>query len=398
MKYLFYKGKVAAAVALGLSLMLSTSAFAAQETEETVPAVEILTAEEAAAKAAQEEKELTLEEAVDMAMDNSAELRNVADTAEYLQELKEDIWDITGSFSVPTVSYQQWVDDDIYSIYSSIQTIGSNMTKNSYSREITKLTIEATVKNSFTSILSDESSLELAKQDTAVKKTLYEQGRLKNRLGLLSDYDLDTLRSDYEQAQYNVTKLEMALAQEYLSFYDLIGADSDAAYILIDDTEYEPYTMNQTMDQYINSKLNSDYTIKLQEQAVDDAEFNKNYLSISSTNATSATNENAYDTAKRSLKTAKDSKTLAIQNAYNTILSLESQHESARTALSQAEAAYRVAQINLEAGNTTAITVEQAKLAVEQAENAVRQLDYAHDMQIYQFENTELLSSSGSAQ
>ena len=59
MKYLFYKGKVAAAVALGLSLMLSTSAFAAQETEETVPAVEILTAEEAAAKAAQEEKELT---------------------------------------------------------------------------------------------------------------------------------------------------------------------------------------------------------------------------------------------------------------------------------------------------------------------------------------------------
>jgi len=30
---------------------------------------------------------------------------------------------------------------------------------------------------------------------------------------------------------------------------------------------------------------------------------------------------------------------------------------------------------------------------VEQAQNAVTQLEYAHDMQIYQFENTELLSS-----
>ena len=34
-----------------------------------------------------------------------------------------------------------------------------------------------------------------------------------------------------------------------------------------------------------------------------------------------------------------------------------------------------------------------AALAVEQAQNAVTQLEYAHDMQIYQFENTELLSS-----
>ena len=34
-----------------------------------------------------------------------------------------------------------------------------------------------------------------------------------------------------------------------------------------------------------------------------------------------------------------------------------------------------------------------AALAVEQAQNAVTQPHYAHDMQIYQLENTELLSS-----
>lgn len=392
MKKYFAKGKTVAATAMA-ALLVSTTAFAAEKPQESIPATEILTIEEAQALEAQKEKELTFEEAVELATKNSSDLRSVAETADYLQDLKEDIWDITGSFSVPTVSYQQWVDDDIYAIYSSIQNISSSMTKNRYSEELTKISLEATVKNYYTSIFSDQSSLELAKKDMAVKKTLWEQGQRKNQLGLLSDYDLNTLRSDYEQAQYNVTKLEMALEQEYLSFYNFIGEDREKDYTLVYDVEYAPYELPQPMTQYINSKMNTDYTIKLQEQAVKDAEFNKNYMSMSSSNATSANNKHSYEEAKRSLKTAKDSKELAIQNAYNSILSLESQYDSALTTLEQAKAAQRAAEVNYKAGNTTAITLDQAVLAVEQAQNAVTQLEYAHDMQIYQFENTELLSS-----
>lgn len=392
MKKYFAKGKTVAATAMA-ALLVSTTAFAAEKPQESIPATEILTIEEAQALEAQKEKELTFEEAVELATKNSSDLRSVAETADYLQDLKEDIWDITGSFSVPTVSYQQWVDDDIYAIYSSIQNISSSMTKNRYSEELTKISLEATVKNYYTSIFSDQSSLELTKKDMEVKKTLWEQGQRKNQLGLLSDYDLNTLRSDYEQAQYNVTKLEMALEQEYLSFYNFIGEDREKDYTLVYDVEYAPYELPQPMTQYINSKMNTDYTIKLQEQAVEDAEFNKNYMSMSSTNATSANNKHSYEEAKRSLKTAKDSKELAIQNAYNSILSLDSQYDSAVTTLEQAKAAQRAAEVNYKAGNTTAITLDQAALAVEQAQNAVTQLEYAHDMQIYQFENTELLSS-----
>ena len=392
MKKYFVKGRTVAATAVA-ALLVSTTAFAAEKPQESIPATEILTIEEAQALEAQKEKELTYEEAVELATKNSSDLRSVAETADYLQDLKEYIWDITGSFSVPTVSYQQWVDDDIYAIYSSIQNISSSMTKNRYSEELTKISLEATVKNYYTSIFSDQSSLELAKKDMEVKKTLWEQGQLKNQLGLLSDYDLNTLRSDYEQAQYNVTKLEMALEQEYLSFYNFIGEDREKDYTLVYDVEYAPYELPQPMTQYINSKMNTDYTIKLQEQALEDAEFNKNYMSMSSSNATSANNKHSYEEAKRSLKTAKDSKELAIQNAYNSILSLESQYDSALTTLEQAKAAQRAAEVNYKAGNTTAITLDQAALAVEQAQNAVTQLEYAHDMQIYQFENTELLSS-----
>lgn len=328
MKKYFAKGKTVAATAMA-ALLVSTTAFAAEKPQESIPATEILTIEEAQALEAQKEKELTFEEAVELATKNSSDLRSVAETADYLQDLKEDIWDITGSFSVPTVSYQQWVDDDVYSIYSQIQSISSSMTQNRYTEEITKLTLESTVKSYFTSILSDESSLEVAKKEAEVKKTQYLQGQTKNKMGLISDYDLRTLETDYKTAVDNVETLERTIEEEYRSFNQLLGISDDTEYELVYDIEYTPYEMGQSMTQYIQNKLNTDYTIKQLEQDVDDAEFNKNYMSMSSTNSQSASNKYSYEEAKSTLKTAKEDKELAIQNVYNEVQELENQYETA---------------------------------------------------------------------
>ena len=86
---------------------------------------------------------------------------------------------------------------------------------------------------------------------------------------------------------------------------------------------------------------------------------------------------------------------MAIRNAYTTIAQLESQYEAMKTTLKQAQAAYHAASVNVRAGNAIPITLDQAALAVDQAENGIRQLEYAHDMQIYQFEHTELLAGGG---
>lgn len=369
------KYKLALVLALTMA-MPATTAFAAETTE---------VAETASIW------QLTLEEALELAEENSSELDNVAEKAEYLQDLKEDIWDITGSFSVPTVSYQQWVDDDIYSIYSQIQSISSSMTQNRYTEEITKLTLESTVKTYFTSILSDESSLEVAKKEAEVKKTQYLQGQTKNTMGLISDYDLRTLETDYKTAINNVETLERTIEEEYRSFNQLLGISEDKEYELVYDVEYTTYSMGQSMTQYIQNKLNTDYTIKQLEQNVDDAEFNKNYMSMSSTNSQSATNKYSYEEAKSTLKTAKEEKELAIQNAYNEVLELEDQYETAQRNLETAKSNLELAELNYSLGRNTALDVTIAELSVEEAENALAQIVYSHDMKVYQLENTELL-------
>ncbi len=390
------KYKLALLLTLTMLMPTATTAFAAETSAETVEAAESVSAEGTSEENSADAEEsgiwqLTFEEALELAEDNSSDLDNVAEKAEYLQDLKEDIWDITGSFSVPTVSYQQWVDDDVYSIYSQIQSISSSMTQNRYTEEITKLTLESTVKSYFTSILSDESSLEVAKKEAEVKKTQYLQGQTKNKMGLISDYDLRTLETDYKTAVDNVETLERAIEEEYRSFNQLLGISDDTEYELVYDVEYTPYEMGQSMTQYIQNKLNTDYTIKQLEQNVDDAEFNKNYMSMSSTNSQSASNKYSYEEAKSTLKTAKEDKELVIQNAYNEVQELEDQYETAQRNLETAKSNLELAELNYSLGRNTALDVTMAELNVEEAENTLAQIVYSHDMKIYQLENTELL-------
>lgn len=385
----FMKYKLALLLTLTMMMPAATTAFAAETSTET--AAESTSEEGTVSTEESGVWQLTYEEALELAEDNSSDLDNVAEKAEYLQDLKEDIWDITGSFSVPTVSYQQWVDDDVYSIYSQIQSISSSMTQNRYTEEITKLTLESTVKSYFTSILSDESSLEVAKKEAEVKKTQYLQGQTKNKMGLISDYDLRTLETDYKTAVDNVETLERTIEEEYRSFNQLLGISDDTEYELVYDIEYTPYEMGQSMTQYIQNKLNTDYTIKQLEQNVDDAEFNKNYMSMSSTNSQSASNKYSYEEAKSTLKTAKEDKELAIQNAYNEVQELENQYETAQRNLETAKSNLELAELNYSLGRNTALDVTKAELDVEEAENTLAQIVYSHDMKVYQLENTELL-------
>ena len=385
----FMKYKLALLLTLTMMMPTATTAFAAETSTET--AAESTSEEGTVSTEESGVWQLTFEEALELAEDNSSDLDNVAEKAEYLQDLKEDIWDITGSFSVPTVSYQQWVDDEVYSIYSQIQSISSSMTQNRYTEEITKLTLESTVKSYFTSILSDESSLEVAKKEVEVKKTQYLQGQTKNKMGLISDYDLRTLETDYKTAVDNVETLERTIEEEYRSFNQLLGISDDTEYELVYDIEYTPYEMGQSMTQYIQNKLNTDYTIKQLEQNVDDAEFNKNYMSMSSTNSQSASNKYSYEEAKSTLKTAKEDKELAIQNAYNEVQELENQYETAQRNLETAKSNLELAELNYSLGRNTALDVTKAELDVEEAENTLAQIVYSHDMKVYQLENTELL-------
>lgn len=382
-----YKAKGALALALSMALF-STTLFADTRAY----------AAQSAAKA--EENilpELTYEAALEKAKKHSPDLRDIADTAEFLQKTKEDLWDRVGYFDSPDYDYQRWVNDGWYMVTSSAFSTTTSMKQNSYGEAITKLGLEAGVKNYFITILSQEDNLELLKKNMELQQKLYKQGKTKYQLGLISKFDLDKLETETNNLADSITLVESALEQIYTQFNSLLGESPEKRFQLVYDVSYEPFTLNQTMDQYINGKVNASNTLKILELNVESAKFKKNYLPESSTGSEANQNNLSYDQAKRSLKTSKDDFALAIRNGYNAILQKETEYATAQAALKQAEADYHKAEVNYQAGNITALTLEQAQMGVDKAKNEIQQVVYDHDLAIFNFQNPDLLSGGTGA-
>ena len=382
-----YKAKGALALALSMALFSTTlfadtRAYAAQ----TVAKAEgnVL-------------PELTYEAALEKAKKHSPDLRDIADTAEFLQKTKEDLWDRVGYFDSPDYDYQRWVNDGWYMVTSSAFSTTTGMKQNSYSEAITKLGLEAGVKNYFITILSQEDNLELMKKNMELQQKLYKQGKTKYQLGLISKFDLDKLETETNNLADSITLMESALEQIYTQFNSLLGESPEKRFQLVYDVSYEPFTLNQTMDQYINGKVNASNTLKILELNVESAKFKKNYLPESSTGSETNQNNLSYDQAKRSLKTSKDNFALAVRNGYNAILQKETEYATAQAALKQAEADYHKAEVNYQAGNITALTLEQAQMGVDKAKNEIQQVVYDHDLAIFNFQNPDLLSGGAGA-
>ena len=382
-----YKAKGALALALSMALF-STTLFADTRAY----------AAQAVSKA--EENilpELTYEAALEKAKKHSPDLRDIADTAEFLQKTKEDLWDRVGYFDSPDYDYQRWVNDGWYMVTSSAFSTATSMKQNSYGEAITKLGLEAGVKNYFITILSQEDNLELLKKNMELQQKLYKQGKTKYQLGLISKFDLDKLETETNNLADSITLVESALEQIYTQFNSLLGESPEKRFQLVYDVSYEPFTLNQTMDQYINGKVNASNTLKILELNVESAKFKKNYLPESSTGSEANQNNLSYDQAKRSLKTSKDDFALAIRNGYNAILQKETEYATAQAALKQAEADYHKAEVNYQAGNITVLTLQQAQMGVDKAKNEIQQVVYDHDLAIFNFQNPDLLSGGAGA-
>lgn len=370
----FFFIKSGLALVLSLSLM-PTAVFAAEPTETAALPT------------------LTYEQALEKARAHSSDLKDLQDYADFLQKTKEDLWDSVGYFNTATYEYQKWVNDVWYTITSAAYQTDSGMKQNAYTKELTELALQATVKSYFTTIFTNLDSLKLAQKNAEVQKALYQQGQVKNRMGLLSKYQLDQLEIASQKAQDNVALLENALEQEYMKLNGMMGEKPEVRFRYIYDVTYAPYELKRTLDQYIVEKTKNDPSIKLRELAFDNAKFNRNYLPESWDGSQDNRNEMTYDQAKRAVKTAKENKEFAIRNAYLQIQQLETVYASAQADLKKAKGDLRAVEINYRAGNLTKMEIAKAELGVLNAENALRKNMYNHDMLIFSFEHPALLGN-----
>ena len=348
---------------------------------------QVFAAEEVAAIPA-----LTVEEALTKAIKHDPELKNIEDSLELLAENQDDIDEAFGSVSLPNYDFERWTDQWLFDLYNGVYQIEQGMKQAKLGRSLQKLILETTVKTYFTTIISIEDGLELARESAAMQQKAYEQGYVKYRLGMLSKYNLEQLQLTAQKAKNSVITTEAALEQVYITFNDLIGEEPEKRFDFVYGVTFAPYEMTKTLDQYIRDEMKEDIMIQMQELTADAAKFKANYRPLSNVSEASIeSDELALKKAERTLKTAKSDKETLMRNTYLQIKALETDYASAELDLKKAQADYRVAQLSHQTGAVTKTAVEGAAMGVAAAENALKALVYKHDMLVYQFENPSVL-------
>lgn len=397
MKAFFYKTRGIAALAM--AMMLSTTpAFAADPAALSAEAQGVQTAKPQQMFEAEAEvlPKLTEADAYEKAVKNSPNLREIQEQIDYLYETKGDLWD-KGFTNTPTYEHMTWHNAGLHAVNSSLFQINEGIEQGRYGQELAKLGLEVAVKSYFTTIHTNLDNLKMAKENVIMQEKLLDQAELKYKLGMMSKYNYEKQQTALKQAKDSITQLENTLEQQYIKLNDLMGEKPETRFEYVYETTFAPYVPKQDLEIYITNKTQNELSIKMLESQLEITKFNKNYLSETATSATMDQNELAYDKAMRALKTARTAMDLNIRSTMLQIRQLETAYETAVTDLEKAQADYRAVQVSYQAGNTTKLAVEQARMGILQKELALKSLAYNHDMLIFSFEHPSLLGGSASA-
>ncbi len=360
-------------VALCMSLF-STMAFAAEEKELDI-------------------QSLDYETAVEMAIKNDSSLKKIADSIDVTLANRDAIFD--GGVRPGSSTQLVVVSAQRLAYLSSIHSLDANYRISKINEEVTKIGIEAAVKNSFSAIELNKSKLELLQKNYAVQKQLLTQGTLKNDVGLMSDKDLEDLKRQTEQMAEQIKQLEMNIDNAYIALNDLIGLGAEDRYEIVNNVEYAPLEMNMSIDTYVSRKLSTDQSLQMQQISVENAEFSSKTVSDSSTGTEHRTAELEAANTARDYKTAKEEKEKSIREAYIQIQQMESARKNLETDLAKAESDYEKAQVNYQVGNITQLALDQAELALDNVQNSLLENTLNHDLLLFTFDNTCVLGSAG---
>lgn len=343
-----------------------------------------------------EEKMVTYDQAVQLAIDNNSTLRSLADTVELMEDNKSLLH--TTTYSSPNPGEEQF-------LFMSSSRLNSLVAMNNYDTgiktsklqsKILRIGAEVSVKSFFGNIKDQEKQLQLLKKNYEIAQKQLLEGQTKLKLGVISQNEFTTLQNTVKEMEQNITLQELSIQDTYIELNKLLGLDADTVYDIQYDVTFEPLDLQTDIDTYVNKKVKTDVSLEIERVKAEDAKFGVNMFSDTGNGSSYNEKKNNEKTANRSLMDAVETKKKDIRTAYVQLQQMESKQKNLEIALENAKTDYQTAKVNYTVGNITETQLKQAELAIIKAENDIQQNILQYDMLRYTFDNTCLLSSSNS--
>ncbi|MGE4214067.1 MAG: TolC family protein [Anaerotignaceae bacterium] len=324
---------------------------------------------------------ITLDEVITKTINNSSSVKQTTASL----ELQEDSLEIAAT----ELTYSSGAD-----LSTVIALIKSQITyKNGLiSQTSEKESLKYSVKQTYVEIIEAKRELELAAETIETDKKNLEIAKIQNKMGTLSDHDLNEQQLNYEKSLATLTNKEIALEADYIALNVLMGVDISNRYSFQLPVEYEELNLSIPLESYINSAVAQASSVKQKENSLSLAKQQFTVTAATSETVGSyASAENSLNTAEMNLADTKTSVADTLRNLYNTITESEISISNNIKELETLKEKLATAQTKYEMGTASLIELEQAQDNVASMENTIISSLYTHMLNVEKFNNPTLL-------
>jgi hypothetical protein len=348
--------------------------------------------------------ELTCDQAVEMALRNSMELKNAREgelQAEEMREMLANLRRITGSTAVPVgPGYDQAdaADRDLLLKFTAADTARHMAAKQA---EALEETIAFQVRSAYDDVLQNTACLEKTERalDFTAKKLM--QIDTKTRLGMESDFNRENARSGYAAEKEQKEHLARQLDEAYTNLNKLLGLEPGARLKLqehdppawLEEGQGSPTGLGEaSLERHLALVLQDHPYIWLQEQQVAQAERELSLYTYNVGLPPYKVIESTVQQEKNNLYNLKEEVRRGVRSLYYQLQGLENQYKALEKNLAQAENGLRVAQLRFKLGMAVPLEVEQAELAVLEIKCGMQDLARAYGQLKMLYEKPWLIS------
>ena len=350
-------------------------------------------AETKEAEEVQENSLLTYESAVEMAIKESNDLKNLKLENESTTIKTDDMLDNFGT---------SLYNPEVLALIKLQKSDNINSEKTSRMENYIKQALSFKIKSTFSNIKLMEKDLELKKAQLSNMNKKRDTLALKLEYGMESRTNLTTKDIEINQAKKDIEKLEKELEEQYIELNKSIGYDSFKRYEIEKIAlEYEPIKDTQEdIDFKATRAISSDINIWGKEQQLDiqriDVDFYAlNYISGLPSNQQSS--PAPYESLELDAKISsndleqakKDLKNSVIQK-YNSIKKLENTYDNTVLKLKDLEEKKRVLEVAIKTGTAINQDYQDLLLGISELQNGIDKIQFQHELLVEMY-NSPLL-------
>ncbi|MDH7578089.1 MAG: TolC family protein [Bacillota bacterium] len=340
--------------------------------------------------AEQENRALTLEDALNLALSNSKDLKKAQYEVKRTEALREKASEALSFIPAEGETYNP-----------EIEVSWNRLLSADLNWQMSKKTLTSTTDALVLKVCKGYWDVQVAEMKLATMEKLTQQALInlqntRNRLtyGAASPSSLSEAELQWKQAQSNEVTARHSLEDAYNAFNQLVGLGSNERPRLTDKPAYEPLEV-ANLDYEVQRVIEESPSAWLAQQKVTLAKWAADMIYFSGDYTPYEVRQTELDQAELDAAGAKELLANVTRSLYYQAKSLEEKYNTAQEALKAAQQKLRVAQVKFDIGMITRAELVAAEVEVTQAQDAVEEAVRNHTYLRMAFEKPWAASGGG---